>query len=1076
MVRKNARIRLLALSASLAMGIVSAAAERGQDTFGRAHYVWIEAERFSTVSPNARRRLAADRCTGLRGPDREDVSQNEVLELRAPGAWARYDATTSVAGRYVVWSRSEDGQIARPYEIEMAGKRFHANPKPAGKRGTSWAWHRVGEAVLPQGSVTIVARKLEDKGLVRLDCLLLTDDLAYIPKGIERTCWLSEESRLVRVDMRGGFPGRPAGPSAVAPELPEGAPQGPADYLRTLFVYPYTNYYVLEYDEMFWGKKRHGLEFRLPHIEGALREIIVYPPPRDVFVSARARLRGARVAEPVASVRHGVLSLRGDFDLSEGGTLSIHSDDKAGPSAELASVPLRNMRVTQTPQGCEVRCPWGTLGFDPFGRLCSIRLKRQRAAYDFIDAPLDCSAITRGRAHLTVQRGIETETGWEQVRLTFRHRLPDRTEASLVYTISEDSFVTFAFSVRANHELNISLGWDMSDRFGDLWYIARGPLGTSRYGLNTFSGKRRYVEIDKSAAQELIPEQNTQKALSLELIDGANCHFGVVPRFFDGNERVHVSRDRAIAFRVRAREYSNVFMLDFYPTTNYNPRRLFAAGTGGIAVNERYDPCRPMRPFVYVTARPGGLDRFRPFLATHLMPLRDISRWGDWNILLRPNQYARWRDRLSQYGVEAGHYYQNNPAIQGTMWSPYVRRDRTCPIWLGGTSRYAPPRMKLCMASPYWERLFWQVMDAVQSRGEKFVYFDAFLPALCESRSHAHRNHLALYDIVRFLRRLRANAPDALVILHGHPSVNLFAYRRYAFYMPGEGGAGKEGELVNESELAPFEWGATCYVLLPQLDERGIGYYWSLVKKLTLTGNHPFPFRTVMNYRIPSEPNWEAMTQNMAVPLQYGSANAMYGLVRVALANMKIEAIDRADSGSILGVKQYTCYRGDICGLPVALIMICDEDGEVRLNPRVWGGELVLVEPATQRRLAQTTGGHVGVPLRTLRRVWGPRAPVPICVFDRRLMNIDLSLGREGDRVRVVVTNRTGVALKTERLLLRNERELLEPRIVSLRDQEAHTYEFRVPSVKQQGLSARLLGCVARPNSSAERRGDAGKP
>jgi len=152
------------------------------------------------------------------------------------------------------------------------------------------------------------------------------------------------------------------------------------------------------------------------------------------------------------------------------------------------------------------------------------------------------------------------------------------------------------------------------------------------------------------------------------------------------------------------------------------------------------------------------------------------------------------------------------------------------------------------------------------------------------------------------------------------------------------------------------------------------------------------------------------------------------------------------------------------------------EDGEVRLNPRVWGGELVLVEPATQRRLAQTTGGHVGVPLRTLRRVWGPRAPVPICVFDRRLMNIDLSLGREGDRVRVVVTNRTGVALKTERLLLRNERELLEPRIVSLRDQEAHTYEFRVPSVKQQGLSARLLGCVARPNSSAERRGDAGKP
>ena len=209
-----------------------------------------------------------------------------------------------------------------------------------------------------------------------------------------------------------------------------------------------------------------------------------------------------------------------------------------------------------------------------------------------IDAPLDCLIVSRRPAPPTIESGIEAETGWEHVRLTCAHDLLDGTTATLSYAIAEDSFVTLDLSFESDRERELVLGWGMSDRLRELWYTPRGPLSRERYGLTTFAGKRRYVEIDRARADEFIANEDTRKALSLDLLDGANCHFSMLPRFFDGTESMQVSRDRTVQFRVRAKRYSNTFMLHFYPTTNYNPRRLFTAGTGGGSVREAYDPYR----------------------------------------------------------------------------------------------------------------------------------------------------------------------------------------------------------------------------------------------------------------------------------------------------------------------------------------------------------------------------------------------------------------------------------------------------------------------------------------------------
>ena len=303
----------------------------------------------------------------------------EGLELRKPGAWAHGEVMIPAAGRYWLWSRSDDCEMARPYVIEIAGERYHVSAEATGERRRAWTWHRVTESVLPRGPVPITIRKPSEGAYVWLDCLLLTNDRGYVPTGVEQRLWLANQERLVPVDLRRGYPGRPAPSHRLAP-IPSAKPPGPADYRRTLFIYPYRGHYLVELDGHFWGRKRYLVPFfDLPRVPWRLAEIVVYPPPDTMFESVQAQIEAA-TTRPVVNVRHGALALRGDFGLAEGGKLVLRSGESEAQGVSRRQERITRVRARRTTSGCEVDCAWGTLHFDVYGRLCSARLHAQRRA------------------------------------------------------------------------------------------------------------------------------------------------------------------------------------------------------------------------------------------------------------------------------------------------------------------------------------------------------------------------------------------------------------------------------------------------------------------------------------------------------------------------------------------------------------------------------------------------------------------------------------------------------------------------------------------------------------------------
>jgi len=870
----TARSRWVCACCALTIGSASAAT-----------HLWLEGERFRESTPHARRRSMLEGGLATDPGYRNRASQDEGLELRGNGAEATHTAIVPVAGRYTIWSRSDDWQSAWAYTVEVSDQRFAARPdtglvervsparnaliQPAGQwdrklpeagvRGHDWTWHRVGTVELPQGEAQ-VSLSNNTTATVRLDVVLLTNAPEHRPRGIAPPSWLSDRPELTRVDLRSGFPGQPLPPGTPLPNRSGGRATGPADAAGCVFVYPYDGFYLVAWAGAFWGAQRSdALEFRLPRVGRKLSTVVVYPPSGTRFERGVAQVHDGHGKRHLPGIaRNGVLTFTGEIAPDATSRLVV-DPDVAGVRADSnrASPTTGKLTFTETASGCEITCNWGRLRFDRAGRLCSLRLNPQRDPYDLIDRPLTWDGDGTEPAAMNMQHDVEPETGWERIRLQFARQGPHGGNSVLSYSISEDAFVTVDVAAENPGEQMLGLGWDFSDRFTELQVVDRGPLDGDRYSLVRTAGKRRYVGIDAAPAGETLAGAEAGRAISLDLLDGDNCHVGLIPLFHDGHERWRSGRDRSVRIEWQAKQYRNTFLLHLYPTVNLNPKRLHIAGAGGVAPQKGVDPYAPMRSAVYATDLPDRTDRFQPFLATHLMPVRDMSRWGDWDVLLQPEQYRGWRSRLDRYRVDGGHYYQNNPALTGTRWSPFMERDRIHPTWLGSTTQILPARTKLCMSTPYAEHFFWQIMDAVQRRGEQFIYFDAFLPTLCRNRGHAERPHLPLLDTVRFLRRVRANAPEALIIVHGHPSVDVLAFRRYGLYMPGEGGAGRNGQRVDPDDLAPFEWGATCYPLRPLMDERGIEYYWDLVRTLARTGSHPFPFRAVFNHEIPADVNWE---------------------------------------------------------------------------------------------------------------------------------------------------------------------------------------------------------------------------